>query len=31
MIKTPTPTKITSITNKDVYKIHPVKHRKKQE
>lgn len=27
----PKPIKITSITNKDVYNIHPVKHLKKQE
>jgi hypothetical protein len=31
MIKMPTPIKIISITNKDVYKIQPVRHRKKQE
>lgn len=31
IIKMPKPIKITSITNKDVYNIHPVKHLKKQE
>lgn len=31
IIKIPKPIKMTSITNKDVYNIHPVKHLKKQE